>query len=178
MTFWFLLLAFAASLNPCRFRLAFAGRTAIVALGSLAALGAGAALCLSGGAVLDALAISPESFRLAAALVLAVEGVRALLAGSPRPAPELAGLTAALVPVAFPLLLQPGVVVLALAAGGDDVAAEGIGALAVALLPVVGASLVAREARADVLLLAGGRLLGALEIVAGAALAVDAIRDV
>jgi hypothetical protein len=29
-----------------------------------------------------------------------------------------------------------------------------------------------------VLLLAGGRLLGALEIVAGAALAVDAIRDV
>jgi hypothetical protein len=30
----------------------------------------------------------------------------------------------------------------------------------------------------DALLLAGGRLLGALEIAAGAALAVDAIRDV
>jgi hypothetical protein len=82
------------------------------------------------------------------------------------------------VPVAFPLLLQPGVVVLALAAGGDDVAGKAIGALAVALLPVVGVSLVAGGTRADALLLAGGRLLGALEIVAGAALAVDAIRDV
>ena len=66
MTFWFLLLAFAASSNPCRFRLAFSGRPEIVVLGSLAALGIGAALCLSGDAVLDALAISPESFRLAA----------------------------------------------------------------------------------------------------------------
>ena len=178
MTFWFLLLAFAASSNPCRFRLAFSGRPEIVVLGSLAALGIGAALCLSGDAVLDALAISPESFRLAAALVLTVEGVRALLAGSPRPAPALPGLRAALVPVAFPLLLQPGVVVLALAAGGDDVAGTAIGALAVALLAVVGASLLAGGQRADALLLAGGRLLGALEIVAGAALAVDAIRDV
>ena len=110
--------------------------------------------------------------------MLTVEGVRALLAGSPRPAPALPGLRAALVPVAFPLLLQPGVVVLALAAGGDDVAGTAIGALAVALLAVVGASLVAGGQRADALLLAGGRLLGALEIVAGAALAVDAIRDV
>jgi small neutral amino acid transporter SnatA (MarC family) len=178
VTFWFLLLAFAASLNPCRFRLAFAGRPEIVALGSAAALAVGAALCFSGEAVLDALSISPESFRLAAALVLTVEGVRALLAGSPRPASALQGLRAALVPVAFPLLLQPGVVVLALAAGGDDVAGKAIGALAVALLPVVGVSLVAGGTRADALLLAGGRLLGALEIVAGAALAVDAIRDV
>jgi small neutral amino acid transporter SnatA (MarC family) len=178
VTFWFLLLAFAASLNPCRFRLAFAGRPEVVALGSLAALGVGATLCFLGEAVLDALAISPESFRLAAALVLAVEGIRALLAASPRPAPALAALRAALVPVAFPLLLQPGVVVLALAAGGDDVAATAVGALAIALVPVIGASLLAGGARTDALLLAGGRLFGALEIVAGAALAVDAIRDV
>jgi hypothetical protein len=121
--------------------------------------------------LLDALDVSPESFRLAAGLVLAVEGARALVWPRPADEPELPGLAAALVPVAFPLLLQPGVIVLALAAGAEDVAASGIGALAVALL--LAAALPARA-----LLPAGARVLGALEIVAGAALAVAAIADV
>jgi small neutral amino acid transporter SnatA (MarC family) len=178
VSFWFLLLAFAASLNACRFRLAFPGRPALLALGSLLALGAGTALALSGRALLDALEISPESFRLAAALVLTIEGARALLSGQPTTASALPGLRAALVPVAFPLLLQPGVVVLALAAGGDDVSGLAMGALAVALLLVVGTGLLPRGPRAEALLAAGGRLLGALEIVVGVALAVDALRDV
>ena len=81
-------------------------------------------------------------------------------------------------PVAFPLLLQPGIVVLALAAGGDDVSGLALGALAVALLLVVGTGLLPRGPRAEALLAAGGRLLGALEIAVGVALAVDALRDV
>lgn len=178
MTYWFLLVAFTASLNGCRFRLAFHGGHAVLALGALLTLGAGAALAASGSPVLDALDVSPESFRLAAAVVLALEGARALLAGRPEPAPALPDLSAALVPVAFPLLLQPGVVVLALAAGGDGDVGPAVGALAFALLLVVGIGFVPAGRRAEAPLLAGARLLGAAEILAAVALAVDALRDV
>jgi small neutral amino acid transporter SnatA (MarC family) len=178
VSFGFLLLAFGAAVNPCRTRLALPGSRAALVLGSLVALAAGAALAVAGDVLLEALDVSPESFRLAAGLVLTLEGLRALVLPRPAEEPELPGLGAALVPVAFPLLLQPGVVVLALAAGADGVVGEGIGALAVALLLVGLARLVPLGARGEGLFAAGARILGALEIVAGAALAVDAIRDV
>lgn len=178
MTFAFLVFAFVAAVNPCRLLLALPERRAAAALGALLALAAVAGIAALGGALLEALAISPESFRLGAALVLALEGARALVLARPGAEPELAGLKAAVVPVAFPLLLSPGVVALAVAAGGDDVEAEAVGALAVALAALLAVTLVPRGARADSLLVAGGRLLAALEIAAGVALAVGAIRDV
>jgi small neutral amino acid transporter SnatA (MarC family) len=178
VSFGFLLLAFAAAVNPCRTSLALLRSPAVLALGSLVALAAGAALAAAGSVLLETLDVSPESFQLAAGLVLVLEGVRALVLPRPADEPELPGLGAALVPVAFPLLLQPGVVVLALAAGADDVAGEAIGALAVALILVALAGIRPIGARGEALFTAGGRVLGALEIAAGAALAVDAIRDV
>ena len=178
MSFAFLLFALVAAVNPCRVRLALPERREVVALGALAALGSAVAVAAVGGAFLDALDISPESFRLAAAVVLALEGARALVLPRPGAEPELGGLGAALVPVAFPLLLTPSVVALALAAGGDELAAEAAGALALALGSVLLASVVPRGDRVDGLLAAGGRLLGAAEIAAGIALAVDALHDV
>jgi small neutral amino acid transporter SnatA (MarC family) len=178
VSFGLLLFAFAAAANPCRTRLALPGSRAALALGSLIAVAVGAALVAVGGVLLDALDVSPESFRLAAGLVLTLEGLRALVQPRPAAEPELPGLGAALVPVAFPLLLQPGVVVLALAAGGDDVGGEAIGALAVSVLLVALAGAWPIGARGEALFAAGARLVGALEIAAGAALAVDAIRDV
>jgi small neutral amino acid transporter SnatA (MarC family) len=115
---------------------------------------------------------------LATALVLGLEGVRALLLPRPPTEPELPGLGAALVPIAFPLLLQPGVVMLALAAGADDVAGRAVGALAAAFGMVVLTGAVRVEERGGALLAAGGRLIGALELAVGVALAVDAVRDV
>jgi small neutral amino acid transporter SnatA (MarC family) len=178
MSFGFFLLAFTVALNPPLVRLAAPRRVEVLVLGSLVALAVGAALAATAKALLDALDISPESLRLAAGLVLALEGLRVLVL--PRPAAEAAlpGLGAALVPVAFPLLLQPGVVMLSLAAGGDGSVGEAVGALAVALALVVLAAAVPVGPRTVPLLAAGGRLLGAIEIAAGAALAVDAIRDV
>jgi small neutral amino acid transporter SnatA (MarC family) len=178
MTFAFLAFALAAAVNPCRLRLVLPDRRTAVALGALIALATVAAIAAVGGALLDALDVSPESFRLGAALVLALEGARSLLLARPAAEPELGGLGAALVPVAFPLLLTPGVVALGVAAGGDDVEAEALGAFALALALVLAATLVPRGERADSLLAAGGRLLAALEIAAGVALAVGAIRDV
>jgi small neutral amino acid transporter SnatA (MarC family) len=171
MSFALLLVAFLGAVNPCRARLALPQRQGVVALGAVVALAVGAALAAVGSAALDALDVSPESFRLAAGLVLAVEGARVLAWPRPVGEPELRGLGAALVPVAFPILLQPGVVTLALAAGGDDAEASAIGALALALL-------VAAVLPAGALLAAGARLVAALEIAAGAALAVSAIGDV
>ncbi len=178
MTFAFLAFALVAAVNPCRLRLVLPERVAAVALGCLVALGAVAAIAALGGALLDALDISPESFRLGAALVLVLEGARALVFARPAPEPELAGLKAGLVPVAFPLLLTPGVVALAVAAGGDDVEPEAVAALAIACAFTLAFTLVPRGGRADALLAAGARLLAALEIAAGVALAVGAIRDV
>jgi small neutral amino acid transporter SnatA (MarC family) len=178
MTFAFLAFAFVAAVNPCRQRLVMPDRVAVVALGCGIALGSVAGIAAFGGALLDGLDISPESWRLGAALVLALEGARFLVFARPAAEPELAGLKAALVPVAFPLLLTPGVVALAIAAGGDDVEPEAVGAVALALALVLGTGLVPRGARTDPLLMAGGRLLGAVEIAAGVALAVGAVRDV
>ena len=178
MSFGFLLLAFAAAANPCRASLVLPPRPPALALGALVALGAGAALAAAGGVVLEALDVSRESFRLAAALVLGLEGARALLLPRPPTEPELPGLRAALVPIAFPLLLQPGVVMLALAAGADDVAGRAIGALAAALAVVVLAGAVQAGERGRALHAAGRRLIGALELAVGVALAVDALRDV
>jgi small neutral amino acid transporter SnatA (MarC family) len=175
MTFGFLVFALVAAVNPCRLRLVLPRRREAVALGTLLALGAFAAIAALGGELLDALDISPESFRLGAALVLGLEGARAFVFARPAAEPELAGLKAGLVPVAFPLLLTPGVVALAVV---DGVEAEAVGALALALALVLGTTLLPRGNRADALLAAGGRLLGALELVAGVALAVDALRDV
>ncbi len=178
MTFAFLVFAFVSAVNPCRLRLVLPERRAAVALGALLALGAIAGIAALGGTLLETLDVSPESFRLGAALVLALEGARALFFARPGAEPELAGLLSAVVPVAFPLLLTPGVVALAIAAGGDDVEAAAVGALGVAFGLALAATLVHRGPRADALLAAGGRLLGALEVAAGVALAVGAIRDV
>jgi small neutral amino acid transporter SnatA (MarC family) len=174
----FLVVAFVAAVNPCRARLAFAGPWPHLVVGAaLAGLGA-VALAAVGAGLLDALDVSPESFRLAAGAALGIEGARTL--AWPRPAADdgLPGLWAAVVPVAFPILLQPGVVVLALAAGGDEAVGKAVAALAVALALAAATGAIRGGTRADSLLVAGSRLLGAVELTAGVALAVDAIRDV
>lgn len=178
MSFAFLLLALVTSVNPCRLRLVLPERREAIALGALIALGSGAAVAAVGAAFLDALDITPETFRLASAVVLALEGARALVLARPAREPELGGLGAALVPVAFPLLLTPGVVMLALTAGGDDIVGWAVGALGVAYALVLLSTFIPRSTRADALLAAGARLLGAAEIAAGIALAVDSLHDV
>ena len=128
--------------------------------------------------MLDALDISPESFRLAAAVVLALEGARALLLARPRTEPQLAGLGAALVPVAFPLLLSPAWSPWPWPRAGTTSSSRRSARSPSHSRSSSRCMLVPRTPRADGLLAAGGRLLGALEIAAGVALAVGAIHDV
>jgi hypothetical protein len=62
--------------------------------------------------------------------------------------------------------------------GVDAMVGEAVGALALAFALVVVATWIPRGERTDGLLGAGGRLLGAAEIAAGIALAVDSLHDV
>ena len=87
-------------------------------------------LALGAGAVLDALAVSRPTVRVAAGLVLMAVGlfdvVRTL---RPLPGAELG----VVVPLGFPLLLRPEVALVALVAGADHGAVGGAAAVLVAL---------------------------------------------
>lgn len=180
MSLGFLLLAFVAVVNPARVRLGASerDRASLVALGSLVAFAAAAALAVPAGEILAALDVSPESFRLATGLVLAVEGVWTFARPSPSPGAALPGRLGALVPVAFPLLLTPGLVALALGAGADASMAEVLGALGAALVLASAGAAAERSPVAVVVLPAATRLLAAAEIVAAVVIALEGVRDV
>ncbi len=176
-------MAFVAAVNPARIRPGLPedggrARPLPLALGSAAVLAAAAAGVYLAEPLLDALDVSPETFRLAAGLVMAVAAGWVLWFPHRGPEPAMAGLGAALVPVAFPLLVSPEVFVLAISAGADEPAPAVLGALAAALVAVNALGAVPRRGPADTLLRGVARLTAALLMVAALALIVSGIRDV
>jgi small neutral amino acid transporter SnatA (MarC family) len=127
---------------------------------------AGAALVVVGvlGAdpLLDALSISPPSFRLAAGIVLLAAGLKTLVWPAPAPGPFAA------------VLVTPELAVVAISFGADEPAGKVLAAAALGLLPLVLAARAQRPGTSAVV----ARLLAALQIVAGVALGVNGIRDV
>jgi small neutral amino acid transporter SnatA (MarC family) len=165
MSFGFLVAAFLATTN--------AGRVALVAQDArparrdwAIAVVAGAALVVLGVLVadplLDALSISPPSFRLAAGIVLLAAGLKTLVWPAPAPGPFAA------------VLVTPELAVAAISFGADEPAGKVLAAAALGLLPLV---LAARAQRPETSAVAT-RLLAALQIVLGVALGVNGIRDV
>ncbi len=131
--------------------------------------------------VLDLVDISPATVRIATGLLLAVTGI--LLVGWPMPMPEpsLPGRQAAVVPVAFPTLLTPGLALLALTASVDHSAPVALGVLAVALatLPAVATIPVRPPGSAQHRVLDGGaRAVAGLLVLAGFGLLFDGVFDV
>jgi hypothetical protein len=147
-------------------RVALASRDGAPSRRALAAtLAAGAAVIAVGVVLadpfLDALDISPESFRIAAGLVLAAAGLRTIVR------PEPSGPFAA-------SLVTPELACLAISAGADEGIAAALGAGALALVVV---AVTARALPAAVV----GRatpFLAALQVVVGVALVVAGVRDV
>ncbi len=180
MSLGLIVLGFIGAVNPARVRLGLsaAARLEIVALGSLIVLGTAAGIAAGAGWLLDELDVSSETFRLAAGLVLAVEGSWILVRPRPYPEPVLPNRLAALVPVAFPLLLTPGLVVLCLAAGADLGVGQTCSALVCGLVLLFPTLLVERSTRNEALLTSGARLLATLEIVAAAGLGLEGLRAV
>jgi small neutral amino acid transporter SnatA (MarC family) len=182
----FLLLAFVAAVNPARARLGLTddkttpqARVGVLAIASLGCFAVSGSLTALGGETLDVLDISPESFRLAMGLVLSLEGAHRLLLPL-RPGDDTlrSGSHPAVLPMVLGLLLTPGLVLLALGAGAEASTGEALGTLASAFVLVTLAGLVSYGSLSAPLLLVCCRLLGALEIAAGTALAVQGVQDV
>jgi hypothetical protein len=165
MSFPFLVAGFLATMN--------AGRVALAAIAArptprdrAIALAAGAALALAGvlagGALLDWLDISPESWRIAAAIVLGATAVRTIV----WPAASGAPFTV--------VLVTPELAAVAVSFGADERTGKALAAAAIGLLPAV---LALRARRPETSALAA-QFLAALQIVVAIALAVSGIRDV
>jgi hypothetical protein len=164
MSFGFMLVAFIATTNAGR--VALACRGARPAPRTLAlALAAGFALVAVGALVaddlLDALSISPESFRIAAGLVLAAAGLRTIV--WPQPSGPFAA-----------ILITPSLACLAISFGADEAAGAVLGAAAIALGVVAAAAL----APARTPLGRATEFLAAAQVVIAVALVVSGMRDV
>jgi hypothetical protein len=164
VSFGFLAAGFLAATNAGRVALAFQAdrpqpRSAALAL--LAGFGLVAVAAVFADDLLDGLSISPESFRIAAGLVLGAAGVRTLVWPQPASAP-FAG-----------ILVTPELASLAVSFGADEATWKVLAAAAVAL-----PFLVAAVTRPRGPMVLAAQFLGALQLVVAVALIVSGIRDV
>jgi small neutral amino acid transporter SnatA (MarC family) len=153
----FLVAAFLATANAGR--LARVRAPVLPAL--LAGFGAVAAVALLADELLDRLAVSPESFRIAAGLVLAVAGLRGLVGAISVSGP-------------YSAVITPELALLAVSAGADEPTGKVLTAAAIAFA-VGGLASVPAGRR---LLAPAARFLSALQVVVGVALVVSGVQDV
>jgi small neutral amino acid transporter SnatA (MarC family) len=183
---WLWAAALILALNPTRaaFGIPRAGRSrqnvaGVAALGGvLGGLGVFAAAAV-GDPLLDALDVSEPSFRIAAGIVAVLAGAADLFRRPPPPEPSLDGWSAALVPVAIPIVARPALLVLALGAGADRSVLVSAAAMAagIALLTALAAAGPTEGPRGRALRWAG-RLLAAGLVACGVVLTVDGVLDV
>ena len=165
MSFGFMVAGFVATTNAAR--VAITRRVPGPSIGErVLAGGQGCAVVILAvvfaGDALDALDISPESFRIAAGLVLGAAGLVVLVRPRASGAPFAA------------ILITPELVSVALSFGADESTGRVLAAAAPALLLVAIAAL-AERARAGPLSV---QFLAALQIVVAVALVVSGMRDV
>lgn len=179
MSVWFVVMSVFAALNPPRVALALAqtprrDRTRAlqggVALAGLAVV----VLAALGAWILNILEVTDETWRIAAGAVAVLSGAYHLSVRVVTPVPAITAPIHAVAPVAFPVVLVPEVVVLAVLYGatesfGVTLTAAALGLATVAVWGAAGAGVATRGA---------ARLLAALLITVGIALIVMGIRDV
>jgi small neutral amino acid transporter SnatA (MarC family) len=168
-------LAVLAATNPPRVWSALPHppeRVRAAVVGGSVTLAAAIVLAALASGVLDVLDISASTFRLGAGIVIAVVGVYQLLAGAPKPEPALDGWKAGLVPLAFPLLINPALGAAVLAAAADHGVATPIVATLVGAAILVALSMTTEHAR---VLRGAGRVVAAALVIVGIALAVDGV---
>lgn len=179
MSGWLLLAAMVAAVNPARSRTGMerAPWPALVIGGAAGVAGVGLLAVVADG-LLRLLEISPETFLIAAGLVAVVAGARTMLFPMASPESPLRGPWQGLWPIAFPRILSPEVMALALAL----VSQRGVGAVTtasavgVALLMALGGVGVSERGRR--VLAAVGGVAGAVLCVVGIWMMIEGIRDV
>jgi small neutral amino acid transporter SnatA (MarC family) len=189
MTLFLFALAAVCVVNAPRSRSAVPQRSAgetpasagLAGLGAAAVLAALVPLAAFADPLLDAGDLSPATARIATGLLLVVSGLLAIGWSAPSPDPALPGPRAALVPIAFPTLLTPGLALLSVVGSVDHAAPVALGVVAVALatLPVLVA--LARRPPTPVrerVLEGLGRLVAGLLVLAGFGLLFDGVFDI
>jgi small neutral amino acid transporter SnatA (MarC family) len=148
--------------------------TGAVVLGyTLVALAAWGLAAVS-GPMLDGLDISPESFRVGGGIVLALGGARLAVMGLTEWDDVPPAWRSALVPIAFPVLLAPELVAVAVGLGADEGAGPVL--LAAVVAGILGTlAFVAVKGRPGPSAGATCRLVGGVAVVCGTAYAIDGI---
>lgn len=127
---------------------------------------------------LDALEISPETFRIAAGFVLVIVAAWMLFQPVPTAEPVASGRLGALWPVAYPRIVSPESLTLAVTMGASDGLGRVIPGLAIAAAVLLALGVVPTGAIARRLLAGIGRLLAVALVVAGVWLALQGVREV
>ncbi len=188
MTLALAFVALMAAVNAPRARFALAQespteRVVVAGVGATVAL-AGAGVAAAGAEVLrDAFGMSVETARIGVGVVVVLVGARDLAAGLPSPDPALPGRGAGLVPVAFPLLLNPAVLFSVFAVSLDHSVSTAVILVlpALAMLPLLAIVRFGEGAGDGVrnrVLAGSARVMAAVLVVAGVAMTVDGILDI
>lgn len=186
--YWQLVVFFFAAINPASVALAMAKlsddrdirarwRAPVIAIAIAIAVTVYTAAAFGAERMLDGLDIEPESFRVAAGIVMAAVGVSAIWRGAPDLVGDEVGVRAAVFPLALPLLVSPAGLVAALSYGADDGGGKALGALVVSLA-IAGILLIVPPARKMAALDAAARITGALLVAVAAGLVVDGVRAI
>lgn len=173
--------AWLAVLDPPRTRLGLPerdGRARMEIVGPGVILGVAILFGVAGLAdgLLDALEVSPEMFRIAAGLVLVIGASWMFFTPVPTAEPVPDGIAGAVWPVAYPSVVSPQAIVLAITTGASDGVLVGPMVLSGALIVVLAAVPLGPMGRRVTAAL--GRLLAAALVVVAVVLAVEGIRQV
>ncbi len=184
-------LALFAAINPAAALIAFRGavadrwgtaafatqRLVVAAVGVAVAVGLYAALAAWGDDLLDGLDVAPETFRIAAGIVMAASGVFAIWRMGLADDGALPGLGAGVFPLGIPLLASAAGLMAAVSYAVDHGSGRTFLAAAVIVAATGALAWLYRDSWRPV---AGpiARLTGALLIAVAAALVVEGVRDV
>jgi small neutral amino acid transporter SnatA (MarC family) len=183
VNFAFYAFAFFVVANPLRWRLSVPERNGLVrprplVFGVALLVLAATAIATGAGSVLESLDISPESWRIAAGIVIIGGGLWVMAFPQRRREPELRGWWAGLVPTFFPVLLTPELFVLLESTGADEGVAVTLWALVLPVAALLAMATGRRTATSETVMTGMSRLLGALAVAVGIALIISGIRDV
>lgn len=129
-----------------------------------------------GEPLLDALEVSPEMFRIAAAFVLVIGAAWMVFVPVPPEEPVLSGLGGAVWPVAYPRVVTPEAIALAITTGASDGLEVGAIAAAGAVLLILGAVRLGPLGQRVFTWI--GRLFALAVVVVAVWLAIQGIREV
>ncbi|WP_322796969.1 hypothetical protein [Tepidiforma sp.] len=180
MTTSLVIVAILAAVNPFVAASAAGPRAVplrVVLSGTALSIAAYSLMAAFAGEIVDWLGVEPESFRLAAGIVMAVSGAATIVLGAPARSVDWHHPLADLFPLGVPLLLSPaGMAAVVTTAASEG--APGTVAVVLAVLAAAALLLLGRAGRAGHAMDGLARLLAGILVAIGVALGIDGIRSV